>query len=183
MTYYISLQLISIVIGLLLVAVHLPGVLWPVTFSKVIRAFPRHYPLGIALTVAAGTWFTLLTALTDLGELSPYRTVLVMLWVSGTALTVIFVPVFLAVRGLAMVMLLAVAVILDAAFPLDTPWRLVMVILAYVWAVVGIILVCSPYLMRDSLAYALKTVERCRWFCWPGVAAGAVMIVLGIFVY
>jgi hypothetical protein len=179
----IPLGWVAIVVGAIYISVHLPGALFPKAFIPFVKQFPRNYPLGIILTLAAGIWFTAITATTDLGELSPYREKLVFIWIVATILTVIFVPSFLAVRGLSMLMLLGTCVILDAAFLLDTPARLIMTCLAYVWAILGIIWVCSPYLFRDAVNICLKDEYRCRLLAWPGAIFGLALIALGIFVY
>jgi hypothetical protein len=183
MTYDLSLKWVTLVIGFLYLAGHLPGVLAPELFAKIARRFPRHYPAGVILTLAAGIWFCWLTATTDLGEMSPWRNTLVSVWAAGTILMVIFVPTFLAVRGLAFLLLLGTEVILSAAFMTDTDARYVMTVLAYVWAIVGMILVASPYHLRDALEWAFKTPQRCRILCAAGSLFGVLLLILGAFVY
>jgi hypothetical protein len=183
MTYDISLWLVALVVGCLYVAAHLPGVVAPGPFIRILRAVPRNYPLGVVLTAAAGLWLALLTAKTDLGELSTMRTTLIAVWSAGTALTILFMPVFLAVRGIAFLMLLSVAVMLDSAFLVDSDSRLVVTVLAYVWAVVGIMLVASPYLMRDVLDWVFRTEARCRMACGAGAMFGGLLVVLSLAVY
>jgi len=73
----------------------------------------------------------------DLGEISSARAQLMTVWVVAGVLLVIFVPGFLAARGLGCLLLLGAAVILDAAFLVTTPWRFVMTILAYYWVIGG----------------------------------------------
>ena len=49
--------------------------------------------------LAATVWFTALTGMMDLGEISSIRTQLMIVWALSGLLMVIFVPGFLAVRG------------------------------------------------------------------------------------
>ena len=104
-------------------------------------------------------------------------------WAVAGVLMVIFVPGFLAARGLGCLLLLAATVVLDAAFLVQTPWRYVMTLLAFGWVIVGMVLVYSPHLWRDAIEYATQTPQRLRLFSWPGVVFGLVLIALGLFVY
>jgi hypothetical protein len=183
MTYFVSLRIVAIVIGLLYIAGHLPSALAPERFGALARKFPRSYPAGVVLMLLATLWFAVLTGTMDLGEISGVRTFLVLLWTVAGVLVVIFVPGFLAARGLGCLLLLAAAVILDAAFLVQTPARFLMTILAYVWVITGMVLVYSPHLLRDWIDFAVRTPQRLRAFSWPGVILGLVMIVLGLFVY
>ena len=183
MTYFVSLKIVTIIIGLLISLGHLPLALAPERSCRVMRTLPRNYPLGVVLMISATLWFTTLTGVMDLGEISSARVQLMAVWTVAGILVVILVPGFLAARGLGCLLLLGAAVVLDAAFLVATPWRYVMTILAYYWVIAGMVLVYSPHLWRDGINYVTKTPERLRWSSWPGVAFGAVLIALGIFVY
>ncbi len=183
MTYFVSLKIVALVLGLLYLAGHLPGALAPAWVAARARRLPRNYPLGVVLMLAATLWFVTLTAVMDLGELSNMRGQLMAVWGIAGVLVVIFVPGFLAVRGLGCLLLLAAAVMLDAAFLVQTPARYVVTLLAYVWVISGMVLVYSPHLGRDALGYVVGVPQRCRLFCWPGVIFGLLLILLALFVY
>jgi uncharacterized protein YjeT (DUF2065 family) len=80
-------------------------------------------------------------------------------------------------------LLLAAAVILDAAFLTQIPASFVMKILAYVWVVWGMIFVYSPHYWRSVIDFATRTPERLRLLSWPGVAFGLFLIGLALCVY
>lgn len=183
MTYFVSLKITAIIIGLLALMGHLPLALAPKRFGSVLRSLPRNYPLGVVLMLSATLWFTTLTGVMDLGEISSARMQLMAVWTIAGILVVIFVPGFLAARGLGCLLLLAAALVLDAAFLATTPWRYVMTLLAYYWVIVGMVLVYSPHLWRDAINYVTKTPQRLQIFSWPGAIFGVVLIALGIFVY
>src|ERR1019366_10098151 len=126
-------------------------------------------------------WFVTLTGVMDLGEISSARTQLMAVWTISGVLVVIFVPGFLAARGLGCLLLLGAAVVLDAAFLVTTPGRYVMTILAYYWVIGGMVLVYSPHLWRDAIHYVTRKPELLRRFSWPGVAFGVALIALGLF--
>jgi hypothetical protein len=90
---------------------------------------------------------------------------------------------FLAVRGLAILLLMLAKVVVDSANQVDTQWRLVMTVIAYIWAIAGMWFTVSPYRMRDMIDWATATDGRCRALCGLGCAVGAFLIGLGVFVY
>jgi hypothetical protein len=183
MTYFVSLKIVTLVVGLLYLAAHAPGALAADRFGGFVRLLPRNYPLGVVLMLSATLWFTTLTGLMDLGEISGVRMQLMAAWTIAGVLVAIFVPGFLAARGLGCLLLLAAAVILDAAFLVDTPWRYVMTLLAYFWVIAGMVLVYSPHVSRNIVDYLTRTPQRVRLFSWPGVAFGVGLLALAIWVY
>jgi len=183
MTYFVSLKITAIIVGLLALLGHLPFALAPERWTPTLRSLPRNYPLGVVLMLAATLWFTVLTGVMDLGEISSIRTQLMIVWALSGIAVVIFVPGFLAARGLGCLLLLAAALILDACFLVATPWRYVLTVLAYWWVIGGMVLVYSPHTWRDAIQYVTQTPQRLRLFSWPGVGLGVLIVVLGIFVY
>jgi len=183
MTYFVSLKITAIIIGVLALAGHLPPALFPEKFGPILKSLPRNYPLGAVLMLSATLWFTTLTGLMDLGEISSVRLQLMAVWTIAGVLMVIFVPGFLAARGLGCLLLLAAALVLDACFLATTPWRYVLTLLAYYWVIAGMVLVYSPHLGRDAILYVTQSPQRLRMFSWPGAVFGLVLIALGIFVY
>ncbi len=183
MTYFVSLKWTAIIIGLICLAGHLPPAIAPERFGPVLKSLPRNYPLGVVLMLLATIWFVVLTGVMDLGEISNVRLQLMTAWAVAGVLVVIFVPGFLAARGLGCLMLLAAALTLDAAFLALTPLRYFMTVLAYIWVIVGMVLVYSPHLGRDAVLFVTATPQRFRAFAWPGVIFGVVLLALGIFVY
>ncbi len=183
MTYFVSLKITAIIIGLLSIAGHLPAAVAPERFTPTLRGLPRNYPLGVLLMLSATLWFVTLTGVMDLGEISNIRVQLMAVWTIAGILVVIFVPGFLAARGLGCLLLLGAALVIDAAFLATTPWRYVMTLMAYYWVVAGMVLVYSPHIWRDAIQYVTETPQRLQLFSWPGVGFGVLLIVLGIFVY
>ncbi len=183
MTYFVSLKITAIIVGLLVALGHLPFALAPERLTPTLRRLPRNYPLGVVLMLDATLWFTALTGAMDLGEISSIRSQLMAVWAISGILVVIFVPGFLAARGLGCLLLLGAALVLDAAY-LDDSWATVILkIMAYLWVIVGMFLVYSPHYGRDLIQFVTQSPQRLRLFSWPGVAFGALIIALGIFAY
>ena len=183
MTYFVSLRLTAIVLGVIYVASHLPAALAPVRYVDWTRRLVRSYPLGVVLMLLATLWFVVLTAVMDLGEISNLRVQLMSVWAIAGILMAIFVPGLLVLRGLGCLLLMASALLLDAAFLAQTPWRYFVTVVAYAWVIMGMVLVYSPHIGRRCLDWAAQDSERVRVFAWPGVAFGLLLIVLGIWVY
>jgi hypothetical protein len=183
MTYFVSLRLTAIVLGLLYLATHTPGALAPARVGAFLRPLPRNYPLGVTLMLLATIWFVVLTGVMDLGEISNIRVKLMAVWAVAGVLLIIFVPGFLTARGLGCLMLLAAALMLDAAFLPTTPWRYVVTLLAYAWVILGMVLVYSPHLGRRAIDWATASDSRLRALSWSGVALGLLLLILGIWVY
>jgi hypothetical protein len=98
-------------------------------------------------------------------------------------LTCLYVRDFLAVRGLAIVMLLLAKVILDTARWHPSEWRLVLAILAYGWIIAGMWFIISPWRLRDILDWVTTSETRVRIASGVRLALGLLILALGLFVF
>jgi len=74
-----------------------------------------------------------------------------------------YVPVFLAVRGAAILVLLGASPLLDAAYmEYDQPQRLLMVSVVYVAIALAIYVGSLPYRMRDFIDWLFRTTSRAK---------------------
>jgi hypothetical protein len=94
----------------------------------------------------------------------------------------IFVQDFLAVRGLAVVLLLLGKLMVDTGRPHlgETPWVLVIQTWAYVLVVAGIWLTVSPWRLRDLLEWGTATEARVKIGSSVRLAFGLFVAVLGM---
>ena len=183
MTYFVSLRLTAIVLGVVYLAASMPAALAPAAFTAASKRLVRSRVLGVVLMLLATLWFVVLTGVMDLGEISNLRVLLMAVWAIAGVLMAIFVPGLLALRGLGCLLLLAAALLLDAAFLAQTPWRYLVDVLAYGWVIKGIVLVYSPHIGRDWLDWSTASESRLRALGWCGAGLGLLLIVLGIWVY
>jgi hypothetical protein len=178
-----QLGLVSSLVGGLLVATRLPGLVAPEKFRDHMLKFPRSKWWGRALMsiAAAIAWVVMYRSATDE-------------WAWARPLIAIGVPVaywlvirygthFLAMRALAALLLLIAKQMVDAADSSDLPSRLLVTTVAYVWVVVAIWLTIAPHHFRDLLGYAMANNTRCRVACGLGVGLGVVLLGMGLFVY
>ena len=143
-------------------------------------AFPRSRAIGITLCTLAAAWAFWLAATMDLGEFSPNRTLICGVILAGAVLVPLFAEEFLAVRALGILALLAAEPLLGAAFLRPEQTRLLLVVLAYAWAIAGLLFVGAPYFMRDGIKWILAAPARYRVVAWAGVAYGLALIVVSL---
>lgn len=180
MIYDFSLRTVGLVAGLGLVAAHAFALLrtdW--TIGK-LREFPRSYPVGVFLFLLAAAWAFWLAATMDLGEFSPNRTLICGAILAAAVMVPLFAEEFLAVRAVGILALLAAEPLLGAAFLRPEQTRLLLVLLAYGWAVAGLVLVGAPYTLRDALQWVSRSSGRFRLVAWAGLAYGALLIVVSL---
>ena len=91
--------------------------------------------------VLGTVWFLYNLSQESISDFAAYKNILVALFAAVGIGSCIFVQDFLAVRGLAVVFLLLAKLMVDTARWEDTPWRLVIVVWAYLFVVAGIIYV------------------------------------------
>jgi len=183
MIYTLSLQTVGLLLGALLVVGHAIALLHAQGIQQLLRAFPRSRGAGVVLLTLAAVWAFGLVAQIDLGEFSNYRPVFLGLIVVGYGLTLVFVPEFLAVRALGMLCLLAAEPLLEVAFQRPETSRLLLTVLAYLWAVLGIFWVGKPYLLRDQIAWLCAGKGRWIAAALGGVVYGAALLAAAYFQY
>jgi hypothetical protein len=179
----IPLKGTGIVLGLALIGGHLLAWLRGDQTQRFLKAFPRHYGIGVAMMVLGLLWSILILSYVDMGEFFHLRQHFIWIVVAGALGMIFFVPEYLAVRALGSLMLLLASPVLTAAF-LQPQWtRLLLPLLAYAWILGGLFLVGMPYLLRDWIEWATASARRWQLICFAGLAYGAVLVVFAVFTY
>lgn len=179
----LSLKATGLVLGLALAVSHLLSWWKAEEAISVARRFPRNRAWGIAILAVCLVWSLFLAAYMDMGEFFTFRRYLLMILPATFVLVILYVPEFLAVRALGTLMLLAASPVLHAAFLQPQTSRLLLPILAYVWIIVGMFFVGMPYLMRDWITWATKTVGRWKLASLAGAAYGILLLVVALVNY
>jgi len=174
--YPFGLREVGIVVGALLLLGHLFAIWRGADCRKWLREFPRSFPAGLVLLVAAGVWSLWLVRTMDLGEFAPARGALTIGVVAATVLSAQFMREFLAVRALGMLLMLAAEPVLGAAFLRPEASRLLLVVLAYGWIVAGLFWVGMPYLFRDQINWVVGNARRFQAAAIAGAAYGAAIL-------
>lgn len=166
-----SLTAATLLPGLLFILLGVPLLLNHSGYAAMLKAFPRSTAAAYLFFGAGAAWF-----LHAIWHLSPadfgeYRTYLFI----GFLLVAIFsfrcVPDFLAVRGLATVVLMGAMPLLQAAYmEYDKPQRLFMVSAVYLALSAAIWLGAQPWRLRDFFGWLFAQPARARGI--GGVLAG-----------
>ena len=170
----LSLRWIALGVGAVIALVNLVCVLTPVLFRRLLQAFPRSRVPAYLLAALDLAWFGWLLCHEPLWAFfDPVRPWLVLIVPLVIILVCIFMDELLAARALGGLLLLMGGPILDAGRWHPSAWRYVLIVLAYVWIVVGIIFVLTPYRLRRFFEFITRTDLRCR-------VGGAVRVALGL---
>ncbi len=175
-----TLAVITVFAGLCLLALGLPLAAFPRRTMETLERFPRNVNAGRVLATAALAWALWMLLNAQINWVNEHRRLVYILAPAAWFLVMFFMDELLAPRALGGIMLLAPMPILDAAFLESSPKRLVMVILAYLLAIAGMVLVWSPYMFRKTAARCLATTGQHR--AWSGalLLGGLALIALGL---
>ncbi len=166
-----SLTVATLIPALLLLALGVALASGHSTVTAGLKAFPRSSSAAVVFFGAGALWF-----LKEVWHLSPadfgeYRTFLAIGFAAVALLSFKYVPDFLAVRGLAVLVLMGAMPLLGAAYMhYEHPQRLFMVSAIYVAIAVAIYLGASPFRMRDFLEWLFQRPARGRIL--GGILAG-----------
>lgn len=177
-----KLSTVAILLGTIVALINLYGVLKPTEFGEAARKFPRSLPIGYVLMLLGTAWFVWNLKQESISDFEKLKPALYALFIAVGVGTCIFVKDFLAVRGLAVVLLLAAKLMVDAGRPHlgDTHWVLVIQTWAYVLVVVGIWFTISPWRMRDLVNWGTANEQRIRIGSGLRMAFGLFVAILGL---
>ena len=125
----------------------------PAKLSAAARKFPRNLPVGVALMLLGTAWFVWNVNAEPIADFSAYKPYMIGGFLAVGVLSCVFVQDFLAVRGLAVVLLLLAKLMVDTGRPHlgQSPFVLVIQAWAYVLVVAGIWFTITPWKLRDLI--------------------------------
>ena len=181
----LNLSTLAILLGTAFALPQIYGMLNPKGFAALVRRFPRHIPSGVALMVLGTAWFLYYLSLESVADFASFKQYMFIAFAGIGLLSCIFVHDFLAVRGLAIVLLCLAKLMVDTGRPhlSESPWVLVNQGWAYVFVVAGIWFTISPWRLRDWLNWITATEGRTRAGSVLRFAFGVLVIALGATVY
>jgi len=171
----LDLRLVSLLCGLWLILTHGFALLRPGPVQNWLRKLPRSKSAGALLLIIDSVWALALIYTMDLGEFSNLRTMLLTVVIVATFLTFRFVDEFLAVRALGIFLLLFAEPLIEAAFLRPETGRLLLVAWAYILAVLGMVWVGLPYMLRDQIDWMRKSKANWTAASAAGVLYGALL--------
>ena len=177
-----KLSLLSILLGLGMAVPQLYGLSNPQKFIATARKFPRNLPAGIVLMLLGTAWFLWNVNIEPIADFSAYKTPMMAGFAAVGVLSCIYVQDFLAVRGLAVVMLLLAKLMVDTGRPHlgQTQWVLVIQVWAYGLVVAGIWFTITPWKLRDLLNFATANEARVRVGSAIRLAFACLIVILGL---
>jgi hypothetical protein len=158
----LKLSMLAVVLGLGYGLLQLYALGNPEGYAAAARRFPRSLPWGYALMLLATAWFLYNVSLESIADFAAYKKHMMVAFAAIGVGACVVVKDFLAVRGLAVVLLLLAKLMLDTGRPHlgESPWILLNQSVAYVLVIVGIWLTISPWRLRDWIDW--NTAERGR---------------------
>lgn len=178
----LKLSTLSIVLGLCVAVPQIYGIARPAAFAAAVRKFPRSVPWGVLLMLLGTAWFVWNVARETNSEIAAYKSFLIPGFAAVGIGSCIFVQDFLAVRGLAVVLLLLAKLMVDTGRPMlpVTHWTWVIQAWAYLLVIAGIWLTISPWRLRDLLNWATANERRVRIASTIRLAFGLFVVILGL---
>lgn len=160
-------------LGLICVLLGAANVFAPSPMSRLYNALPRSVLAGRILSTAAWTWAGYALVTMNLDFLMPFQKFLPIAVLACIPLTWFWLDNLLPCRAIGGLLCLFPYELLHAARVHPSPWRLVMVTLAYICIVKGMTLILYPWKMRQVIVWLTQRQPLFR-------LAGALHMLLGL---
>jgi hypothetical protein len=159
-----KLSWLSILLGLGMAVPQVYGIARPQKFAAAVRKFPRNLPLGVALMLLGTAWFVWNVHLESVSDFAAFKPAMMAGFAAVGVLSCFYVQDLLAVRGLAVLLLLLAKLMVDTGRPHlgQTHWVLVIQTWAYLLVIAGIWFTVTPWKLRDFLHWGTATETRVR---------------------
>ena len=128
-----KLSLLSILVGAVVSVPQIYGLVRPAGLASRAREFPRNLKAGVVLMLLATAWFLYILNAEPIADFTVYKPYMLAGFGAVGVLSCIFVQDFLAVRGLAVILLLLAKTMVDTGRPHlgETPFVVAFQALAY----------------------------------------------------
>jgi hypothetical protein len=177
-----KLSFLSILLGCGMAVPQMYGLARPKDFAAAARKFPRNYALGVALMLLGTAWFVWNVSIEPIADFSAFKKPMMIGFAAVGILSCVFIPDFLAVRGLAVVALLLGKLMVDTGRPHlgESCFVLVFQAWAYLFVCAGIYFTIAPWRLRDALNFATATETRVRLGSALRLAFALFIVTLGL---
>jgi hypothetical protein len=174
-----TLSSLAMILGAAYCVPQLYALFNPKGFTERARAFPRCQKWGYALMGIGTAWFLYNLNNEAIADFAAYKKWMLVGFGAIGVLTCIYVRDYLAVRGLAVCLLLLAWFTLNRTRWADSPARLILVVWAYSWVICGMWFSVSPWRLRDFLNWWTASQSRLRIVGLVQLSLGAVILILG----
>jgi hypothetical protein len=175
-----KLSILSLLLGLGYGLPQFYGLTKPAAFADALRKFPRSQLWGFILMPLGTVWFLYNLKSDQISDFDAFKPILFVGFAVIGFGACAFVRDFLAVRGLAVVVLLLAKLVLDTARWADTEWRLVLAVWTYVWIVLALWFTISPWRLRDYIGFLTANDTRIRLSCALRLGLALLLVVLSL---
>jgi hypothetical protein len=175
-----TLSQLCLLLGVAMVASHGLALLKPGPVLAWLQRFPRNQSIGVALMLVGTAWFEWNLWHETLSDITPWKNLMLIGFAVVGLGCCVFVKDYLAVRGLAVVLLMAAWFMCETARPHDSLWRNAISGWAYVWVFLGLWWSMAPWRLRDQINWCAADTRRLRLAAGAGVAWGVVIAGLGM---
>ena len=178
----LNLSTLAILLGLGMSVPQIYGLTKPAQFAAVARKFPRNLPVGVVLMLLGTAWFLWNVNNEPIADFSVYKQPMMAAFAAVGILSCFYVQDFLAVRGLAVLMLLLAKLMVDTGRPHlgETPWVYVIQIWAYGLVIAGIWFTITPWRLRDLINFATANETRVKIGSAIRLAFAGFIVILGL---
>ncbi len=180
-----KLSLLSVLLGLGIGLPQVYGLARPAQLANAARKFSRNLAVGVVLMLLGTAWFVWLVNGEPIADFSAFKPYMIGGFIAVGVLSCIFIQDFLAVRGLAVVLMLLGKLMVDTGRPHlgESPFVLVIQAWAYVLIVAGIWFTITPWRLRDLLNWATANEARTRQLSAVRLAFATFIVILGLTVF
>lgn len=180
-----KLSFLSVLLGAGMALPQIYALTRPQPFIDSVRRFPRNFPAGVLLMLLGTAWFVWNVAVEPIADFAAYKPYMLAGFSAIGVLSCVFVRDFLAVRGLAVVLLLLGKLMLDTGRPHLDESGFVLVIQGWAYALIlaGLWFTVSPWRLRDWLDWATANGTRVKIGSTLRLAFAAFITVLGLTVF
>ena len=147
------------------------------------RAFPRANTPGYVLMAVGTVWFLNNLRQESIADFETYKNMMLYGFAGLGIAACYYVRDFISIRGLSVVLLLLGKCIVDTARHAESPWRLVLIVWAYLMVVAGMWLAISPWRLRDLIDWVTADAGRFRKLAAVRMAFGLLVLGLGLAVF
>ncbi len=178
-----TLAKLSLILGLGFALPQIYGLMKPKEFAAAARKFPRSLQMGWLLMLIGTLGFFYYLNLESISDFEPYKPYMFAAFGAVALGTCIFISDFLAVRGLAISLMLLAKLMCDTARWHPSNWRLVIITWAYLMVIAGIWFTVSPWRCRDFLNWCTATEQRIKMGSALRLAFAVLVVILGLKVF
>tara|TARA_B100000029_G_scaffold213878_1_gene211845 strand:+ start:1312 stop:1884 length:573 start_codon:yes stop_codon:yes gene_type:complete len=171
---------LAVIVSLLICAPQIWGLVQPEKMAAFFRGLARNVVAGYILIAIGTIWFVVVLENENLADFGVYKGKMQVFFVLLGIGACYYLKDYLAVRGIAIVLMLLAKLVIETVRLEDTGWRIPFILFAYIWIICGIVFTVSPWRFRDAMDWKYSNVQRTKKFCAIRLVVGLVLLVAGL---